>query len=150
MSAKSKILEIGTSNCEKSSKTNNPAAYFEFDFEKRMQKILLDGRKPNPPDEDQIERFAATQIMRNGKQYYEFGPDKFKTGVMFSGPSFSPINVLSHVKNRIGKEHWVAENVVQYKKNSMQYMQGVASQALDDESLEIYQYLNYLNERHSK
>lgn len=149
MTSNSKVLAIATETSEWSdtpSKSSNPKAYFEFDFETHMQKLLLNGNKPQELDDKSIEAFAATEIMRNGKQYYEFGPNNFKSGKIISGPSFNPKDVLLRVKNRISKEHWVNENVIQYKKNSMCYIQQIVSDALQEEQMEIYQYLRYLND----
>jgi len=53
--------------------------------------------------------------------------------------------MLLRVKNRIGKEHWVSENVIQYKKDSMYFIQEIVSDALKEEEMEIYQFLSYLN-----
>ncbi|KAH8305881.1 hypothetical protein KR018_000788 [Drosophila ironensis] len=148
----SNILTIGTETSDASGKvsaTSNPKAYFEFEFERHLRKILLNGETPKPPDDGVIERFAATEIMRKGKQYYEFGPDNFKAGTMFSGPSFNPKQVVARLRQKIGKEHWVNDNVIQYKKNSMCQIQQLSSDVLHEENIEIYQYLCYLNE-HSK
>ncbi|KAH8309485.1 hypothetical protein KR059_010774 [Drosophila kikkawai] len=153
MTSNSRILAIASETSESSDKppkTSNPKAYFEFDFEKHMQKLLLNGEKPQKLDENAIERFAATEIMRNGKQYYEFGPDNFKSRAIISGPAFDPKGVLPRVKDRISKEHWVNENVIQYRKNSMQYIQQIVSEALREEEMEICQYLCYLNKNYIK
>ncbi|XP_020800184.1 uncharacterized protein LOC110177699 [Drosophila serrata] len=153
MTSNSRVLAIATETTETSDKppkTSNPKAYLEFDFEKHMQKLLLNGAKPPKLDENSIERFAATEIMRNGKQYYEFGPDNFKTGVIISGPSFDPKGVIPRVKDRINKEHWVSEIVIQYRKNSMVNIQQIVSEALKEEQMEVYQYLRYLNENYIK
>ncbi|XP_070069971.1 uncharacterized protein [Drosophila takahashii] len=152
MSSKSNVLTIGNDNRESSDKlqkTNNPKAYFEIDFDKHMQKILLDGEKPQNVDETSVGRFAATEIMRNGKQYYEFGPDNFKNGTIISGCAFSSKDMLLRVKNRIHKEHWVNENVIQYRKNSMVHIQQIVSDVMREEEIEIYQFLSYLNKTKS-
>ncbi|XP_017079315.1 uncharacterized protein LOC108113277 [Drosophila eugracilis] len=153
MTSKSNILSIGSDFKElsdKPPKTNNPKAYFEFNFEKHMQRLLLEGNKPQNLDASSMERFAATEIMRNGKQYYEFGPDNFKSGTIISGISFNPKGMLLRVKNRIDKEHWIKENVIQYRKNSMVHIQQIVSDALKEEEMEIYQYLCYLNKSLNK
>ncbi|XP_016947431.1 uncharacterized protein LOC108022808 [Drosophila biarmipes] len=153
MSSNSGILIIGSDTCEsfgKVPKTSNPKAYFEFDFEKHMQKLLLDGEKPENLNESSVGRFAATEIMRNGKQYYEFGPDSLKNGTIVSGVAFNPKDMLLRVKNRIGKEHWVNENVIQYKKDSLYFIQQIVCDALKEEEMEIYQFLKYLNKSKSK
>ncbi|EDX08103.1 GD11612 [Drosophila simulans] len=77
-----------------------------FEFENHMRKLLLNGEKPKELDEESIGRFAATEIMRNGKQYYEFVPDGYKTGVIISGCSFLPKDMVFRVKKKIAKEHW--------------------------------------------
>ncbi|KQS62306.1 LOW QUALITY PROTEIN: uncharacterized protein Dere_GG27274 [Drosophila erecta] len=149
MTSTSSVLNIGSDSEElnyKLPKTSNPKAYFELEFENHMRKLLLNGEKPKELDENSIERFAATQIMRNGKQYYEFVPDGFKTGVIISGGSFLPKDMVFRVKKKIGKEHWVNENVIQYKKNSMCHIQGIVSDCLQEECNDIYQYLSYLTE----
>jgi len=153
MTSTSNILTIGSDTCETSEKvqkTSNPEAYFEFEFDKHIQKLLLDGVKPQKPDETCVGRFAATETMRNGKQYYEFGPDNFKNGSIISVVSFSPKDMLLRVKNRIGKENWVSENVIQYKKDSMYFIQEIVSDALKEEEMEIYQFLSYLNKTRCK
>jgi len=68
-----------------------------------------------------------------------------KSCVASPGVSFSPKGMLLRVKNRIGKEHWVSENVIQYKKDSMYFIQEIVSDALKEEEMEIYQFLSYLN-----
>ncbi|XP_016977134.1 uncharacterized protein LOC108043096 [Drosophila rhopaloa] len=144
----SNVLTIGNESSESLDKlhsTKNSKANFDIAFEKRMQKLLLEGDKPPKLDETSIDRFAATEIMKNGKQYYEFGPDNFKNGTIISAVLFDPKGMLLRVKNRIGKEHWVNENVIQYRKNSMIYIQQIVSDALREEEMEIYQYLRYLN-----
>ncbi|KAH8358273.1 hypothetical protein KR084_010963 [Drosophila pseudotakahashii] len=152
MSSKSNVLTIGSDPCKSSNKlqkTNNPKAYFEFDFEKRMQKLILDGEKPQHVDETSVGRFAATEIMRNGKQYNEFGTDSFKYGTIISGPSFIPKGMLLRVKNHIDEEHWVNENVIQIRKDSMNIRQ-IVSDVMREEEIEIYQFLSYLNKTKSK
>ncbi|KAH8253600.1 hypothetical protein KR032_006181 [Drosophila birchii] len=152
MTSSSRVLAIATetsATSDKPSKTSNPKAYLELEFEKHMQKILLNGNKPPKLDDNCIGRFTATEIMRNGKQYYEFGPDNFKSGGIISGPSFDPKGILPRIKNRISKEHWVNENVIQYRKNSRVYIQQIVSEALGEEQMELYQYLCCLNKNHS-
>lgn len=149
MTSTTNVLSIGNETEElyyKVQKTSNPKAYFEFEFENHMRKLLLNGEKPKDLDEKSIGRFAATEITRNGKQYYEFAPDGYKIGVIISGCSFLPKDMVFRVKKKIAKEHWVNENVIQYKKNSMRHIQGIVSECLQEECNDIYQYLCYLRQ----
>ncbi|KAI8035837.1 hypothetical protein M5D96_011268, partial [Drosophila gunungcola] len=153
MTSKSNVLTIGNGSCEYSDKlpkTNNPQAYLEFDFEKRMQKLLLGGDKPRKLDETSVNRFAATEIIKNGKRYSEFGPDNFENNAVISAVVFDPKGVLLRIKNKIDKKHWVKENVIQYSKNSMMNAWQIVSDASQEEDIEIYQYLRYLNQSFCK
>ncbi|XP_017121324.1 uncharacterized protein LOC108142139 [Drosophila elegans] len=153
MTSKSNVLTIGNDSCEYSDKlpkTNNPKAYLEFDFEKRMQKLLLGGDKPRKLDETAVERFAATEIMKNGKLYSEFGPDNFENNTVISAVVFDPKGMLLRVQNQINKEHWVKENVIQYQKSSMIDVRQIVSDVSQEEDIEIYQYLRYLNQNFCK
>ncbi|XP_043643111.1 uncharacterized protein LOC122613146 [Drosophila teissieri] len=153
MTSTSNVLNIGSDTEElyyKFPKTSNPKAYFEFEFENHMRKLLLNGEKPKELDKNSIERFEATEIMRNGKQYYEFFPGRCATGVIISGCSFLPKDMVFRVKKKINKEHWVNDNVIQYKKNSMCHIQGIVSDCLQEECNDIYQYLSYLRENSNK
>ncbi|XP_032571810.1 uncharacterized protein LOC116800512 [Drosophila sechellia] len=150
MTSTTNLLSIGNDTEElynKLQKTSNPKAYFEFEFENHMRKLLLNGKKPKELDEKsiQIGRFVAAEITRNGKQYYEFGPDRYETGVIVSVCSFVPNDMVFRVKNKIAKEHWVNENVIQCKKNSMCNIQSIVCECYQEECNDIYQYLCYLN-----
>ncbi|XP_039479723.1 uncharacterized protein LOC120444275 [Drosophila santomea] len=153
MTSTSDVLNIGNDTEDlyyKLPKTSNPKAYFEFEFENHMQKLLLNGEKPKKLNENSIERFEATEIMKSGKQYYEFIPGGCENRVIISGRSFLPKDMLFRMKRKIGKEHWVNDNVIQYKKNSMCHIQGIVSDCLQEECIEIYQYLSYLRQNSNK
>ncbi|XP_043066805.1 uncharacterized protein [Drosophila bipectinata] len=143
MEPKSNILSIETVTSDSS--VNKQTKSFEEKFEERLQQLLLGGAAPlkNIPDEDSIDRFGAQEIRRNGKQYFQFGADNFQGNTIISGPTFDPKSVIFLVKNRIPKEHWINESVVQFR-NDWPEIQHIVSESLAEQNYQIYQYLRYL------
>ncbi|XP_052843198.1 uncharacterized protein LOC128256711 [Drosophila gunungcola] len=125
-------------------------ANFQKYFEEHLQKILLKGAKPlnSEPDVTAVKRFSASEIKKNGYKY-EFGSKFKENGWLIDGPSFEPKGVLRRVKNRISKDHWINDNVAKYSKDSRGFIQTTVSNALDEEQIEIYQYLCYLKDSSS-
>ncbi|SPP75438.1 uncharacterized protein LOC117590662 [Drosophila guanche] len=150
MESKSSVLAIGD---ETSEPTESPPCLthneytFKEEFKNHIQKLLL----PDAPqlatraDDDKIEKFCATVMTKNGKQYYEFGRDESRHGHIISGPTLDPKGVTLLVKNRLSKEHWVNETVIESK---MQWreVQEIVSDCLDEQNHKIYHYLCYLQE----
>nr|NP_001137731.1 uncharacterized protein Dmel_CG42362, isoform A [Drosophila melanogaster]NP_001286687.1 uncharacterized protein Dmel_CG42362, isoform B [Drosophila melanogaster]ACL83185.1 uncharacterized protein Dmel_CG42362, isoform A [Drosophila melanogaster]AGK45243.1 IP15503p1 [Drosophila melanogaster]AHN56482.1 uncharacterized protein Dmel_CG42362, isoform B [Drosophila melanogaster] len=147
MNNNSNVLTIGTESTGDFESTKTRNEYSVSDFEKHLQKILLNGGKPltNVCDEGSVERFAAKEIKKNG-YYYEFGPADKINGWMISGPTFDSKGILGRLKNVIGKEHWISKNVAKYPKDSRNFIIKTVSNALDQERSDIYSYLCYLNE----
>ncbi|XP_034650468.1 uncharacterized protein LOC117889993 [Drosophila subobscura] len=152
MESKSSVLAIGdeTSEPTKSAPGLTHNEYtFKEEFKNHIQKLLL----PDAPhlatraDENLIEQFSATEMRKNGKQYYEFGREQSRHGHrhIISGPTLDPKGVTLLVKNRLSKEHWVNETVIESK---MQWgeVQGIVSDCLDEQNHKIYHYLCYLQE----
>ncbi|KAH8373726.1 hypothetical protein KR200_003734 [Drosophila serrata] len=159
MTSSSNVLTIGTetnATLDEVTISKNRKAFFESDFEKRMQKILLNGEKPlaKVPDDTLLQRFSANElkkkdakdIKKSGRYYYEFGTGDKINGWMITGPAFEPKGVLRRVKAKITKDHWIADNVVRYSKDSREFILQTVSKSLDEESSDIYQYLSYLND----
>lgn len=144
MEPKSNILSI--ESVKSNSSLNKQKAPFDQTFADRLKQILLDGAAPlnDTPDENSIERFGAKSVRRNGKQYYQFGNDTFLRKTIISGSAFDPKSVIVLIKDRIAKEHWINENVIQYRHNSWPEIQNIVSECLDQENYQIYQYLRYL------
>ncbi|KRJ99707.1 uncharacterized protein LOC26536408 [Drosophila yakuba] len=150
MSKNSNVLTIGTESTEVSKEPANPTIPKQFcgtDFEKHLQKILLNGAKPltNVYNEQSVGSFSAKEIKKNG-YYYEFGPRDKINGWMCSGPTFEPKGILRRLKNVISKEHWISDNVAKYSKDSRGFITETTFKALDEETSDIYSYLCYLNE----
>ncbi|KPU76581.1 uncharacterized protein Dana_GF26581 [Drosophila ananassae] len=138
------ILSIGT--VTSNSSVNNQQVPFDQKFAERMKQILLDGAAPlnSTPDLDSIGRFAAKSIRRNGKQYYQFGKDTFERDTIISGPAFDPKSIVFLIKDRIAKEHWINENVIQFRNNSWPEIQTIVCDSIAEQDYQIYQFLGYL------
>ncbi|XP_041448864.1 uncharacterized protein LOC111074508 [Drosophila obscura] len=150
MELKSSVLAIGDETSETSGRvsglTHNEYTFKE-EFRIRMQKLLLPDAPhlATRPDEDAVERFSANVIKKNGKQYYQFGSEESRPGEIISGPTLDPKGVTLLVKNRISKEHWVNEAMIESK---MQWgeVQEIVSGCLDEQNNKLYNYLCYLQE----
>ncbi|XP_017018885.1 uncharacterized protein [Drosophila kikkawai] len=155
MTSKSKVFAIGTESCaiiEETPIRKSKKAYFEdhleHHLEQHLQKLLLDGARPLTTVylDKSVETFSAKDIKKNGRYYYEFGPGDKINGWMINGPAFEPKGILSRVKEKISKDHWVTDNVARYSKDSRDFILQTVSKSLDEESADIYQYLSYLND----
>ncbi|KAH8233782.1 hypothetical protein KR026_012432 [Drosophila bipectinata] len=151
MESKSEVLTIGEDEnqekMDKQSIAKHRKAFFTEDFELRMQKVILGGVRPlnSQLDEGAIERFSANEVKKNGQFYYEFGPEAKIKGWIINVITFEPKGFLKRLKNKIGKDHWVSDNVVKFSKDSRNFIVSSVSQAAHEETLELYQYLCYLN-----
>jgi len=151
MESKSKVLTIGTDTSEIEPKVQIPKKsiyFFKDDFKDHLQKILLNGA--NPIGCDPIKRLAANEVKKNGQYYYEFAPHIRSGGWIINGPTFEPKGILRRIKDRISKDHWTADNVAKYTKDSRDFIQKTVSEALHEEQFEIYQYICYLMENPNK
>lgn len=151
MTSNPSVLAIGAEVCEISEKpsiSKHRKEFFESDFEEHLQKILLNGGKPQTkvPDDKLMERFSVNEIKKNGLNYYEFTSEMRTKGWITSGPAFEPKGILRRVKDKISKEHWITDNVAKYSKDSRSFIQQTVLNALHEEQIEIHQYLSYLNE----
>lgn len=149
-SKSSKILAIGAEETDEQldkSVSKHRKAFFSEDFGMRMQKVLLGGARPLNSNVDigAIERFSANEVKKNGQYYYEFGPEIKIKGWIINVITFEPKGFLKRVKTKIGKEHWINENVAKFSKDSRNFIQSTVSKAADEETMEVYQYLCYLN-----
>ncbi|KAH8327049.1 hypothetical protein KR074_001364 [Drosophila pseudoananassae] len=151
MESKCEVLTIGAEGnqeqMDKQSISKHRKEFFSEDFKIRMQKVILGGARPlnSHLDEGAIERFSANEVKKNGQFFYEFGPEAKIKGWIINVITFEPKGFLKRLKNKIGKEHWVNDNVVKFSKDSRNFIVSSVSQAADEEKLEVYQYLCYLN-----
>nr|XP_016996547.2 uncharacterized protein LOC108056996 [Drosophila takahashii] len=155
MTTKSNVLAIGT---ETSEDFDKPAiskigkVLTEFDLEQHLQKILLNDRKPLTTVyvDGSVETFSANENRKNGQYIYELGPGDKINGWMINCPTFEPKGVLNRVKNKISKDHWISDNVVKYPKDSRNFIIDTVCSAVNEESLDIYYYLRYLNDHNNR
>lgn len=154
MTSTSNVLAIGTDTSviiDKATISRNRKAFFAFDFEERMQKILLNGGKPlaKVPDDKLLQRYSANELKKqNGQHYYDFGVED-KRGWFIDVTVLEPKGVHRRVQNKISKEHWVSDNVARFSKDSRDFIQATVSDASDEEKMQIYQYLCYLNDNYT-
>ncbi|XP_015039283.2 uncharacterized protein [Drosophila pseudoobscura] len=154
MESNSSVLAIGDETSEPSERvtglTHNEYTFKE-EFQNRLQKLLL----PDSPlratraDPEKVERFEGSVFKKNGKQYYEFGSQNSRHQHVISGPTFDPKGVALLVKNRISKEHWVNDSVIESK---MQWgeVQEIVSDCLNEQENRVYYYLRYLLENRKR
>ncbi|KAH8305882.1 hypothetical protein KR018_000787 [Drosophila ironensis] len=149
MTRRSSVLAIGEEMTSEIVDKPDRRQLLECEFQKRMQKILLAGAKPSisGPEDASITRFVANEVKKNGQYYYEFGPEPKVNGWIISVCSFDHKGLLSRVKDKIGKEHWITDNVARFSKDSRDFVTKTVSRVLDEETMEIYQYLNYLKKQ---
>ncbi|XP_033252295.1 uncharacterized protein LOC117191577, partial [Drosophila miranda] len=116
-----------------------------------LQKLLL----PDAPhlatraDPEKVERFVGSVVKKNGKQYYEFGPQNSRHHHVISGPTFDAKSVTLLVKNRISEKHWVNESVIESKMRWAE-VQEIVSDCLKKQDNRIYNYMSYLLENRKR
>lgn len=155
MATKSNVLTIGTETQEVLDGARIPKSHKELkdsDLEIYLQKILLNDAKPLTEVyvDGSVETFSANENRKNGQYIYELGPSDKINGWMINCPTFEPKGIIRRIKNKIGKEHWIAENVVKYPKDSRNVVMESVSKAVSEESSDIYDYLCYLKEHTNK
>ncbi|KRF79650.1 uncharacterized protein Dvir_GJ26039 [Drosophila virilis] len=166
ITCKAKVLAIGGEEYS----TKKPPSFkydvnnFKEDFRKHLCLLLTGSRRTITvvEDWDLVERFTAASIKEdNQPRRYHFSCQKghsYPRGMLISGPTFNPMEVMALVRKRLKKEKWISRDVIETplktkiggKKNygSDQYIQEVVLEALGVEMKRTFKFVQYLQHSH--